>query len=70
MIGFFVFISVVIIGYLVFGRKPKNPYIDSHKQKWKNESDYKEYLKWLSDNGGDVPFPELKLNHEVNYPLP
>lgn len=64
MTGFFVFAFVFIIGYFIINRKDKNPYIRTHKAKWKNENDYKSYLDWLNKTKPDIPFPELKIDHE------
>lgn len=58
-----VFILTFIIGYLIFGRE-RNPYIKTHKQKFKNEKHYKDYIKWLDSCGGDIPLNEFKMNHE------
>lgn len=57
-------IAFVFIGYLIFGKKKENPYIRLHKNKWKNETDYQQYLKWLDKKGGDVPLKQAKFNDE------
>lgn len=63
MIGLIVALLIFLIGFCLFGRLNKNPYITNHKAKWKNESEYKEYLQWLNKNP-DIPFPEYKIDHE------
>lgn len=40
--------------------KADNPYITAHKMKFANDAMYEEYLEWLSENGGDVPFDKWK----------
>ena len=56
--------AFVFIGWLIFG-KPENPYIKTHKRKWKNNSDYKEYLRWLHKQGGDVPLNKANFKEDV-----
>lgn len=44
--------------------KIDNPYIMAHKMKFENDAMYDEYLEWLSENGGDVPFDKWKTQEE------
>lgn len=55
----------VFFGWLLFGDKTENPYIKTHKRKWKNELHYQEYLKWLDKRGGDLPLMEVKFKEDV-----
>lgn len=57
-------LAIFLIGFWIFG-KPKrreqlNPYIKAHIRKWKHQSQYQQYLKWLDSKGGDVPIDEIK----------
>lgn len=42
----------------------KNPYISAHILKDKNETNYKEYLNWLSKRGG-VPIPKMRTREDI-----
>jgi len=64
MIVIGVFLLVFISGFLLFGRKKQNPYIKTHKAKWKNERDYLEYIEWLDKSGGDLPINEIKFKED------
>ena len=55
----------VFVGWLIFGKKTTNPYIKTHKRKWQNELDYREYIEWLDRQGGDLPIPEVKFKEDV-----
>ena len=55
----------VFVGWLIFGKKTTNPYIKTHKRKWKNTEHYHEYLKWLDSKGGDLPIPEVKFKEDM-----
>lgn len=63
IIPLFVF-GFVFVGWLIFGDR-ENPYIKTHKRKWKNEVHYQEYLKWLDKKGGDMPLKEVKFKEDV-----
>lgn len=65
MTGLIVFCFVFLIGFFVFRNRNTNPYIKNHKAKWQNEKNYQEYLKWLNKTNPDIPFPEIKINHEI-----
>lgn len=43
----------------------KNPYINYHKMKDKNESDYEAYLEWLEKNGSGAPVEKIKSPEDV-----
>ena len=47
-----------------FWYSPKNEYIKKHKAKNKNDSDYKDYLKWCLDNG-EIPADKISFIKEV-----
>jgi hypothetical protein len=54
----------------IFGYTPKgkNPYIDAHKRKFKNDRDYEEYLKWLNtDQRRDIPFEKVKTKRDAEF---
>ena len=55
----------VFVGWLIFGKKTTNPYIKTHKRKWQNELDYREYIKWLDRQGGDLPLKEVQFKDDV-----
>lgn len=65
MIIFLIPFAFVFIGWLFFGDKDSNPYIKTHKRKWRNEKDYRSYLKWLDKQGGDAPLKEVKFMEDV-----
>lgn len=65
MIVFLIPIAFVFVGWLFFGNKTENPYIKTHKRKWKNERDYQEYLRWLDKKGGDSPLNEVKFVNDL-----
>lgn len=52
---------------MVFGRnnKPENHYIKIHKKKWQNDINYKEYLEWLDNQGGDTPINKIMLQEDL-----
>lgn len=60
--GVFTYLFLVFVGYQI--SKEKNPYINAHKKKWKNEKYYDRYLKWLDSKGGDLPIKEVKTKEE------
>ena len=66
----FVF-GFVFVGWLIFGDR-ENPYIKTHKRKWENDKNYKEYLRWLDKQGGDNPLnkadfkEDIEIMNEVN----
>ncbi len=64
MIILFSIFIFVFVGSLIFGKK-ENPYIKTHKRKWRNTEYYQEYLKWLDSKGGDVPLNEIKFKEDV-----
>jgi len=47
--------------------KTDNPYIQAHKLKFHNDFMYDEYLKWLNENGGDIPFEKWKTDEEREF---
>lgn len=57
----FFIITIYVGGQLT---KEKNPYINAHKKKWRNEKHYDRYLKWLDRRGGDLPIKEVKTKEE------
>lgn len=61
---FLIAIAIYFLGFLIF-RKKENPYIKTHKRKWKNERDYQEYLRWLDKKGGDSPLNEVKFVNDL-----
>lgn len=66
MIIFATALIVFLIGFAVFSKKKHiNPYIAIHKNKWQNERDYEEYIKWLDKKGGDLPLKEVKMNDDL-----
>ena len=63
----------VAIGYgfikainALFKRK-ENPYIKAHRIKMSNDILYKEYLRWLHMQGGDMPFEKWKTEEEEKF---
>ncbi len=50
----------------IFFPKPKtrNPYIQMHQIKDKNDQNYDEYLKWLDKKGYGVPVPKIQTPEE------
>lgn len=47
--------------------KNDNPYVVAHKQKFENDAMYDEYLHWLDENGGDLPFEKMKTQEELSF---
>lgn len=45
--------------------KNDNPYVIAHKLKFKNDAMYDEYIQWLDENGGDLPFDKMKTQEEL-----
>lgn len=45
----------------------KNPYVEVHKAKIKNDIAYQDYLNWLDRNGGDMPFDKWKTKEEMDF---
>lgn len=62
--GFLTFLVVFYLGFCFF--RKKNPYISTHKKKWQNEKDYEQYIKWLDNNGGDLPLPKIKFRGDID----
>lgn len=48
-------------------RKDDNPYIQMHRLKFENDAMYDEYLVWLNENGGDLPFDKWVTQEEVEF---
>jgi hypothetical protein len=44
-----------------------NPYIEAHLVRRRNDDDYEEYLKWLSDSGGDLPINKILTREEWEF---
>lgn len=64
--------SLGLIGRLFGINKSKptnktNPYIESHRAKFKNDDDYEEYLNWLSKQGGDIPINKKMSAEEKKF---
>jgi len=54
----------------IFGHKPKgkNPYIDAHRRKFKNDKDYNDYIEWLNyEKRRDIPFEKVKTNRDAEF---
>lgn len=49
------------------GTDVNNPYIRTHLSKIKNDKKYQEYLKWLDQNGGDMPVEKLRTREEFEF---
>lgn len=45
----------------------ENPYIKAHRIKMNNDILYKEYLRWLHMQGGDMPFEKWKTEEEEKF---
>ena len=44
-----------------------NPYVKAHLAKMQNDKSYQEYLEWLNNNGGDLPFEKWKTKEEIEF---
>lgn len=50
-----------VIDYYEKNTKPsKNPYIQYHKLKDRNDAHYEAYLEWLEKNGSGAPVEKMK----------
>lgn len=55
-----------VISYSERNSKPsKNPYIEYHELKNKNDDDYQDYLEWLKKEGRGVPVEKMKSPEDV-----
>jgi len=54
-------LCVFVIGWIVFSfwHQKRNAYIERHKRKMKNDSDYEKYLDWCERNN------QIPMNKEV-----
>jgi len=57
---------VILALWIIFSfwYSTKNEYIKRHKAKNKNDSDYKDYLKWCLGNG-EIPADKISFIKEV-----
>lgn len=54
MILAFLFFGLAIYGICLRGKDKRNPYIQKHETKLKNDDNYSNYLYWCSVNG-EIP---------------